>query len=80
MSATTYTVVGVMNKMLTVTVNVLIWDKHATPAGISALCLCLIGGSLYQQSPLREASSGTGGGERSPLRSNEGGSEGSALG
>jgi len=53
-SATTYTVVGVMNKMLTVTVNVLIWDKHASPSGIMALCFCLVGGSLYQQSPLRE--------------------------
>jgi len=53
-SATTYTVVGVMNKMLTVTVNVLIWDKHASPSGILALCVCLVGGSLYQQSPIRE--------------------------
>jgi len=53
-SATTYTVVGVMNKMLTVTVNVLIWDKHATPMGIGALCVCLLGGSLYQQPPLRK--------------------------
>jgi len=54
-SATTYTVVGVMNKMLTVTVNVLIFpDKHASPMGIAALCVCLLGGSLYQQSPLRE--------------------------
>ena len=52
-SATTYTVVGVMNKMLTVTVNVLIWDKHASNAGIGSLVLCLVGGSLYQQSPLR---------------------------
>jgi len=54
-SATTYTVVGVMNKMLTVTVNVLIWDKHASTSGIGALCVCLAGGSLYQQAPLREA-------------------------
>ena len=38
-SATTYTVVGVMNKMLTVTVNVMIWDKHASHAGIGALCI-----------------------------------------
>ena len=38
-SATTYTVVGVMNKMLTVTVNVLIWDKHASATGIGALGL-----------------------------------------
>ena len=54
-SATTYTVVGVMNKMLTVTVNVLIWDKHASSTGIGALCICLLGGSIYQQSPLRDA-------------------------
>lgn len=52
-SATTYTVVGVMNKMLTVTVNVLIWEKHASPAGIFSLCVCLAGGTLYQQAPLR---------------------------
>jgi len=52
-TATTYSVVGVMNKMLTVTVNVLIWDKHATLPGIASLCVCLLGGSLYQQSPLR---------------------------
>jgi len=48
-SATKYTVVGVMNKMLTVTLNVLVWDKHASPAGIFALGLCLIGGSLCLQ-------------------------------
>ena len=54
-SATTYTVVGVMNKMLTVTVNVLVWDKHASSTGIGALCLCLLGGSLYQQAPLRDS-------------------------
>ena len=54
-TATSYTVVGVMNKMLTVTVNVLIWDKHASPTGILSLCLCLLGGTLYQQAPLRSA-------------------------
>merc|ERR1712005_16656 len=53
-TATTYSVVGVMNKMLTVTVNVLIWDKHASTYGIACLCVCLLGGSLYQQSPLRD--------------------------
>mmetsp|Transcript_2457 Transcript_2457/g.4153 ORF Transcript_2457/g.4153 Transcript_2457/m.4153 type:complete len:364 (+) Transcript_2457:81-1172(+) len=52
-TATAYTVVGVMNKMLTVTVNVLIWDKHATSQGITALVICLIGGSFYQQAPPR---------------------------
>ena len=52
-TATSYTVVGVMNKMLTVTVNVLIWDKHASVSGIFSLAVCLIGGSLYQQAPPR---------------------------
>lgn len=52
-TATAYTVIGVMNKLLTVLINVSIWDKHASPLGIGALCICLLGGSLYQQSPLR---------------------------
>jgi len=53
-SATTYTVVGVMNKFLTVTANALMWDKHASSAGLASLGLCLLGGTLYQQAPLRE--------------------------
>ena len=77
-TATAYTVVGVMNKLLTVRarigpthtpplllshhlarsisqvlLNVLIWDKHASPLGIASLCVCLAGGALYQQAPLR---------------------------
>ena len=53
-----------MNKMLTVTVNVMIWDKHASNAGIGALCLCLIGGSLYQQAPLKPTLGESGSGQR----------------
>lgn len=53
-TATTYSVVGVMNKMLTVTVNILIWDQHASTMGISSLAVCLFGGTLYQQAPLRK--------------------------
>jgi len=52
-TATAYTIVGVMNKMLTVLINVLIWDKHASATGIASLAVCLLGGSLYQQSPAR---------------------------
>ena len=36
-TATAYTIVGVMNKMLTVLINVLIWDKHASATGIASL-------------------------------------------
>jgi GDP-mannose transporter len=53
-SATSFTLIGVMNKCLTVIVNLMIWDQHAAPAGILSLFLCLVGGSLYQQAPLRK--------------------------
>lgn len=53
-SATSFTLIGVMNKCLTVLLNLLIWDQHAAPAGIASLFLCLIGGSLYKQAPLRK--------------------------
>lgn len=44
-----------MNKMLTVTVNALIWDKHASATGIGSLMVCLLGGTLYQQPPKRDS-------------------------
>jgi len=69
-SATTYTVVGVMNKMLTVTVNVLIWDKHASPAGVASLCVCLLGGFLYQEPPLRDGGGPSKPAEDVPLTEN----------
>lgn len=56
-SATTYTLVGVVNKFLTVLLNVLVWDKHSTPFGLFAVCFCLLSGSLYQQAPKREDTS-----------------------
>ncbi|GMI81233.1 golgi nucleotide sugar transporter 4, GDP-fucose transporter 1 [Hibiscus trionum] len=59
-SATAFTVTGVVNKFLTVVINVLIWDKHATPFGLVCLLFTLAGGVLYQQSvtgPPRESTS-----------------------
>lgn len=53
-SATSFTVVGIMCKIATVVVNLLIWDKHASPTGLLALSVCLLAGSFYQQSPMRE--------------------------
>jgi drug/metabolite transporter (DMT)-like permease len=53
-SATSFTLIGVLNKCLTVIANTLIWDNHASPAGIASLFLCLIGGSFYQQAPMRK--------------------------
>ena len=43
-----------VNKMLTVLLNVLIWDAHASAVGIASLVVCVLGGALYQQAPLRE--------------------------
>lgn len=49
-SATTAAVVGVVCKLLTVALSLLLW-KAASPAGLACL-LCSIGcGSLYQQAP-----------------------------
>mmetsp|Transcript_27594 Transcript_27594/g.45929 ORF Transcript_27594/g.45929 Transcript_27594/m.45929 type:complete len:717 (+) Transcript_27594:77-2227(+) len=59
-TATCFTVIGVANKMLTVLVNLLIWDYHASPIGILCLTICLLGATLYQQAPLRDDSSGVG--------------------
>ncbi|KAL5729484.1 GDP-fucose transporter 1 [Ranunculus cassubicifolius] len=49
-SATAFTVTGVVNKFLTVAINVLIWDKHASPIGLVCLLFTIVGGILYQQS------------------------------
>lgn len=53
-SATTYTLVGVVNKFITVLLNVMVWDKHSTPFGVFSVCVCLMAGSLYQQAPRRD--------------------------
>jgi solute carrier family 35 len=52
-SATTYTLVGVVNKFLTVLLNVIVWDKHSSPTGLIAVCVCLLAGMFYQQAPMR---------------------------
>lgn len=54
-SATSFTLIGVMNKCLTVLLNLVIWDQHAPPGGIASLAFCLIGGAIYQQAPMRAA-------------------------
>jgi len=46
-SATSFSVVGNMNKVFTVFVNFLIWDHHASPSGIASLLICLVGGAYY---------------------------------
>lgn len=54
LSATSYTIVGFLNKIATILVNVLIWDKHASAAGTISLFICLCGGVLYEQAPMKK--------------------------
>merc|ERR1711924_497477 len=53
-SATTYTLLGVISKLISVLLNVMIWDKHATPTGICWLVVCIFSSSFYRQAPLRK--------------------------
>jgi hypothetical protein len=52
-SATSFTLIGVLNKCLTILLNLLIWDQHAPPGGIFCLFVCIAGGMIYEQSPMR---------------------------
>lgn len=46
-TATSFSVVGNMNKVLTVFINFLIWSNHATIQGLCSLFICLAGGAYY---------------------------------
>lgn len=52
-SATSFSLIGVMNKVLTVFLNIVLWDQHAKFWGIMSLLLCLVGGVFYRQAPMR---------------------------
>lgn len=52
-SATTYTLVGVVNKFLTILINVFLWDKHASWFGLFCVSICLMAGTFYEQAPKR---------------------------
>jgi solute carrier family 35 len=53
-SATSYALVGVLNKFLTLLLNILIWDKHSSPIGLLSVCVCLGAGVFYEQAPSRQ--------------------------
>ena len=57
-TAAAFTLVGTVNKILTVVLNIAIWDKHASFIGTLGLFACLGGGSLYQQAPMRTQQKG----------------------
>jgi GDP-mannose transporter len=52
-SATSFSLVGVVNKLATILLNVMIWDDHASVEGLVFLCLCIFASSFYQESGLR---------------------------
>lgn len=53
LTATSDSVFGIVNKMATVLVNQLIWEKHASPVGVASLVVCLVGAAFYTPAPLR---------------------------
>ena len=52
-SATSYTVVGVLNKLLTIILGFIFFEEHAHKECVMYLILCLIAGSFYTQAPLK---------------------------
>lgn len=52
-SATASVVVGIVCKILSVLINLVIWDQHATPIQLCFLSMALAGGSFFEQAPLR---------------------------
>jgi len=53
-SATSFTVVGNLCKILTIGINVALWDKHASATGIICLLNCLAAAFVYEQAPQRK--------------------------
>ncbi len=66
-SATSYTLIGVVNKLLTVVMSVMFLDKHASSEGIMALCLCIAASTQYSQPPLRANAQGSSSESSEPL-------------
>eukprot|EP00924_Labyrinthula_sp_SR-Ha-C_P009417 snap_masked-scaffold_2-processed-gene-23.35-mRNA-1 protein AED:0.03 eAED:0.03 QI:0/-1/0/1/-1/1/1/0/295 len=54
LSAAYFTVVGNTCKVLTIILNHLYWDKHATPQGLMSLGVCLVAAAMYKQAPKRK--------------------------
>ena len=53
-TATTFTLVGVLNKMATIAFTVIVWPNDTTAASILALVFCILFGLLYQDAPKRK--------------------------
>lgn len=58
-SATLSAVVGILCKVFTVLINMLIWDKHASVVELAFLAVGLLSGAFYEQAPMRIKRPGT---------------------
>lgn len=54
MSAASFTVLGNVCKLLSLAINLLVWDKHANLPGLCAVVTCLGAAYFYQQAPMRQ--------------------------
>lgn len=54
LAATSFTIVGNVCKILTIAINVMIWDKHASLFGVMCLLFCLGAAFCYEQAPMRD--------------------------
>ncbi|CAN4099240.1 unnamed protein product [Withania somnifera] len=52
--ATGFTVLGIVNKLLKLVINLVIWDKHSKLIGTVGLLICMSGGVMYQQSTIAD--------------------------
>lgn len=52
-SATLSAVVGILCKVFTVLINIVLWDNHATVTELAFLAIGLLSGAFYEQAPLR---------------------------
>ena len=48
LSATSFSVLGVVCKMGTILLNTLVWNRHSSAKGIFFLCVCVVSGIMYQ--------------------------------
>jgi GDP-mannose transporter len=55
-SASTYTLVGVINKLISVLISVMFINQTASGASLACLLVCLIAGTQYRQPPARSDS------------------------
>lgn len=53
-SATYFSVIGNVCKIITIFINYMIWDHHANFTGLCALLLCMGAAYFYEQAPLRK--------------------------